>query len=223
MGSLKDKFNEKRGKLIEAGYDQIAESYHAARRQFDVTGELDAFMALLPGRGRVLDAGCGAGVPVCKTLVAKGFRVTGIDISDGMLALAKENVPQADFLKKDMTKLDFPEDSFDGITAFYSIIHVPRERHAALFGSFRRILKPGGAILACMGAREWEGEGELMGAPLYWSHYSPDRSTRLITDAGFNVLSARFFDHGDGEEFLWVCARTTKGLKSSSPSSWKTV
>jgi ubiquinone/menaquinone biosynthesis C-methylase UbiE len=51
----------------------------------------------------------------------------GIDLSENMLRLAKRNMPQTTFIRKDMTKLDFADNSFDGLTAFYSIIHVPRE------------------------------------------------------------------------------------------------
>ena len=58
-----------------------------------------------------------------------------------MLELAGENVPEAAFVKRSMTSLGFREDSFDGLTAFYSIIHVPRERHSSLFDDLHRILK----------------------------------------------------------------------------------
>ncbi|ALG08255.1 hypothetical protein AOZ06_16250 [Kibdelosporangium phytohabitans] len=61
-------------------------------------------------------------------------------------------VPRARFVKEDMTALDLPTGSFDAVTAFYSIGHIPRRPHAALFTRITRWLRPGGwfpAALAC--------------------------------------------------------------------------
>jgi ubiquinone/menaquinone biosynthesis C-methylase UbiE len=114
---------EKRN-LVKEGYDRIAEEYQADRHIFDHTKKLQEFASLLPKDARVIDVGCGAGVPVAKYLVKSGFTVVGVDFSERMLRLARKNVPQATFIRKDMTRLDFADNSFDGLTAFYSIIHV---------------------------------------------------------------------------------------------------
>jgi ubiquinone/menaquinone biosynthesis C-methylase UbiE len=55
-----------------------------------------------------------------------------------------------------MTEMNFVGICFDLLTAFYSIIHVPREEHYPLFKSFHRILKHDGIMLVCMGPDEWE-------------------------------------------------------------------
>ena len=112
-------------KVVRNGYDKIAREYHASRNRFDHGKELKEFAALLPKNAKVLDVGCGAGVPVARFLVESGFDVKGIDFSENMLKLARKNVPEAVFIKKDMNKLDFAENSFDGLAAFYSVIHVP--------------------------------------------------------------------------------------------------
>ena len=174
---------------VRKGYDEIAGDYHASRSRFDHSKELREFAGLLPVNARVLDVGCGAGVPVARFLVESGFDVVGIDFSENMLRLARENIPEAEFIKKDMTKLDFPADSFDGVTAFYSIIHVPREKHSSLFNSFHRILKPEGIMLVCMGPDEWEATDEYLGTTMFWSHYSPEESLQLVKDAGFQIVS----------------------------------
>jgi ubiquinone/menaquinone biosynthesis C-methylase UbiE len=153
-----------RGKIVEEGYDKIAQEYHDQRDRLDRRKELEEFAALLPNDARVLDAGCGSGVPVARLLSERGFRVVGVDLSGSMIRLAKENVPQAEFIRKDMTQLDFDEDSFDGLTAFYSVIHVPREKHSGLFETFRKILKPDGVMLISLGSSEWEGLEDFHGA-----------------------------------------------------------
>jgi hypothetical protein len=51
-------------------------------------------------------------------------------------------VPRATFIHGDFANLDFSRGSFDGVAAFYSITHVPREQHADLFGRIASWLKP---------------------------------------------------------------------------------
>jgi ubiquinone/menaquinone biosynthesis C-methylase UbiE len=195
--------------VVRKGYDKRTEEYHAGRHLYDNRSELEEFAGLLPKNARVLDVGCGAGVPVAEFLVASGFEVTGIDFSENMLRLAEKNVPKARFIKKDMTELDFKDNSFDGLATFYSIIHVPREKHASLFRSFHRILRPDGIMLVCLGPDEWEATGEYCGTKMFWSHYGPDKSLQLVTNAGFQTISDRILVRG-GEKHYWITARNGK-------------
>lgn len=109
-------------KVVEEGYDVMAQNYHDQRDKFDSSPELKEFAKQFDKGAKIVDLGCGAGVPVIKFLVEQGFEVTGVDISEGMLKLAKKNVPEANYVKSSMTEIDFPDNSFDGLTAFYSII-----------------------------------------------------------------------------------------------------
>jgi ubiquinone/menaquinone biosynthesis C-methylase UbiE len=195
--------------LVKKGYDKIAEEYQADRHGFDHVKELEEFASLLPKNAKVLDVGCGAGVPVAKFLVDSGFEVVGVDFSENMLRLARKNMPQTTFIRKDMTKLDFADNSFDGLTAFYSIIHVPREKHSLLFKSFNRILKPNGIMLACMGPDEWEATEDYYGTKMFWSQYSPEKSLRLVKDTGFEVIFDKVLERGK-ERHYWIMARNKK-------------
>ena len=194
---------------VREGYDRLVERYQTIRHAFDNSQELGEFASLLPKHAKVLDVGCGAGVPVAQFLVERGFDVTGIDFSKNMLKLARKNVPKARFLLKDMTKLDFEADSFDGLTAFYSIIHVPREKHFALFQSFHRILKPKGIMLISIGSDEWEATEKYYGTDMFWSHYSPEKSLQFVKKSGFEIISDRVFVRG-GEKHYWILARNRK-------------
>jgi len=198
-----------KGNLVKKGYDKIAEEYETDRHVFDHVKELEEFASLLPKNAKVLDVGCGAGIPVAKFLVDSGFEVVGIDFSENMLRLARKNMPQTTFIRKDMTKLDFADNTFDGLTAFYSIIHVPREKHSLLFKSFNRILKPNGIMLACMGPDEWEATEDYYGTKMFWSQYSPEKSLQLVKDAGFEVIFEKVLERGK-ERHCWVLARNKK-------------
>jgi ubiquinone/menaquinone biosynthesis C-methylase UbiE len=199
---------EKR-RLVRKGYDRIAEEYQADRYILDNRKELEEFAGSLPKNAKVLDVGCGAGIPAAKFLIESEFEVVGIDFSETMLKLARKNVPEATFIRKDMTELDFAENSFDGLTAFYSIIHVPREKHSLLFESFHRILKSDGIMLVCMGPDEWEATEEYYGTSMFWSHYDPEKSLQLVKDAGFQTIFDKILRRGK-ERHYWILARNKK-------------
>jgi ubiquinone/menaquinone biosynthesis C-methylase UbiE len=189
--------------LVRKGYDLIAGEYHANRNIFGNKKELEAFVGLLPRSADVLDLGCGAGIPVTKLLIDYGFNVIGIDFSESMLNLATKNVPEAKFIKKNMTDVYFKDSSFDGLTACYSIIHVPREKHVSLFQKFHRILRPNGVLLISMGSTGWEGTEEFHGTKMFWSHYRPETTLQMVTDAGFEIIFDKIVVDG-GERHYWI-------------------
>lgn len=121
-----------------------------------------------------------------------GFDVTGIDFSEAMLKLAKINVPNAKFIKKDMIEMDFKDNSFDGLIACYSIIHVPQEKHSLLFQNIHQILKPNGVMLVSLGSTEWEGIDDFYGVNMFWSYNSPQKSLQMIKDVGFEIMFDMF-------------------------------
>ncbi len=121
--------NSSSKRVVDTGYDRVAERYLASK----------AF----PPDAAVLDLGCGVGVPVTRWLTQR-FAVTGVDICARQLKLARQHVPAAKFLKADMTDLSFAPETFEAVVALHSIIHVPRAEHPALAGKIHSWLKPGG-------------------------------------------------------------------------------
>ncbi|MEO5888525.1 MAG: class I SAM-dependent methyltransferase, partial [Anaerolineales bacterium] len=161
---------------VKAGYNIIADRYLATRtRDSEDVRLLDELTRRLPAGAKVLDAGCGAGQPISEMLSEK-FEVTGVDFSEAQIELAKKNVPNATFICQDMTKLDFPENTFDGICSYYAIIHVPREEHQPLLANFHRMLKPAGVALLCLGAENLvdDIDENFLGIRMYWSHYDSE-------------------------------------------------
>ena len=93
-----------------------------------------------------------------------------------------------------MTELDFSENSFDAITAFYSIIHVPRQEQAELLCKIASWLRPGGLLVISMGASSNEtqiNDDWLGGLPMYWSNFDSRTNRRLVEEAGLNIISAK--------------------------------
>lgn len=197
-------------KIVKEGYNAIADRYLAERaRDSEDLRLLNDFMERLPTNAKVLEAGCGAGIPVSQRL-SERFQVTGVDFSEAQIERAKKNVPNATFLCEDMTKLNFPESTFDGITSYYAIIHIPREEHRPLLTNFHRMLKPGGFALLCLGAEHLidDVDENYLGTRMYWSHYDTETYLQMLSKCDFSIIwSKRVEDEtfeGAGHLFVLV-------------------
>jgi SAM-dependent methyltransferase len=186
--------------LVQHGYDQCAAEYEAARRG-KASPELDLLMGRLSPGARILDVGCGAGVPVAQRL-AERFHVTGVDISGEQIRLARLNVPTGEFIQGDILSVDFPPASFDAVTAFYSIFHLPRGEHPELLRRIRGWLKPGGYLLATLSAQAEDAytEDDFFDVTMYWSNYGLDEYKSMLTQLGFELLETAVIGHGYAEE-----------------------
>lgn len=176
-------------------YDEIAQAY--CDKYFEFTTEdlphLQRFIELLPKGARVLDAGCGPGGGV-KFLLSRDFSAEGIDLSTKMIQLARVHVPNGKFTLTDMSSTDFQTNTFDGIMANYSLIHVPTVDLSMVLSELHRILKNGGKllILSMVGDRD-----KLVDVPLSPSHKvfinlsSMSIYLEKLAKIGFSVISSQ--------------------------------
>jgi SAM-dependent methyltransferase len=201
--------DENQKQLVALGYDRIADIYIDRFGQSSVrTAKLAELIAHLPTAASILDLGCGAGIPVARDLVERGFKVTGVDASGGQIERARRNVPKAEFVLADMASVQFDPETFDAISAFYSITHVPKSEHVALIRQIARWLRPGGRFLASYGTAEGDWSGEWLGTNMFFSHLSPEMTRRLIQDAGLGLERVEVLEQ-DNEDavFLWITAK----------------
>src|SRR5262249_8229797 len=136
---------------VRASYDRLAAEY--VRRIYDELKHkpldrelLERFAERVRGLGPACDLGCGPG-QVARYLHERGVEVVGVDLSPGMVEQARRLNPGIDFRQGDLTALDVADGAWDGIAAFYSIIHVPRAKVTAALRGLRRVLRPGGVLL----------------------------------------------------------------------------
>lgn len=197
--------------LVRRGYDQGA--YDQEFRASDALAPLEArflerLCAGVPAGGRILDLGSGTGVPYDRYLVARGYAVTGVDFSARHVALARANVPAATYVQGDFTAQAFETASFDAVVSLYAIFHLPREEHAGLFRQIAGWLKPGGLLLATLGAHDMPHiEGEFVGSWMAWSSYAPTVYLYMLADLGLAVRWAEFENRpGHDEHHFWLLA-----------------
>ena len=174
--------------LVRAGYNRIAQDYARQRDQTTSLPFLERLTELLPDSSRVLDLGCGAGRPVDAFLVGCGHRVIGIDISDSMIDLARRNVPEASFQRRDMASLRPGDYQVDAVVSFYALIHVDRRQHRRILTTARSFLPPEGLILVTTGRTDWESVEDFLGVEMPFSHFDAATSRAVIEDSGFSVI-----------------------------------
>jgi cyclopropane fatty-acyl-phospholipid synthase-like methyltransferase len=172
----------------------------------------DELLTRLPPGARVVELGCGGGRDETRAL-ARRFRLTGVDLSREQLHRARGRVPGADFVLGDFTEVAFPEESIDAVASFYAFNHVPRELLAPLLARVHGWLVRGGLLLVAFGVSDTEGwRGEWLGTTMYFSSFPPETNTRLVREAGFELLRDEVVDFDEPEgpaSFQWVLARST--------------
>ncbi|MCY3819109.1 MAG: class I SAM-dependent methyltransferase [Gammaproteobacteria bacterium] len=185
--------------LVRTSYDQLASAY-AESRVGEAHPELEWLLTRLDDGSSVLDIGCGAGVPVTE-LLAKRFAVTGVDVSEEMLRLARANVPRASFFQSDITSVEFDDSTFDAAVAFFSLFHIPREDQPRLFHRIRDWLKPGGYLMCTLSLVSETGytEDGFFGEKMYWSNYGLAEYEEMLTGIGFRMLRTTIITHGISE------------------------
>jgi SAM-dependent methyltransferase len=197
--------------LVRRGYDAMSLAYRsddgagAATSAEDVSryaGWTSELAGLLRARARVVDLGCGAGVPATRELADHGLRVLGVDFSAVQIRRARQLVPEGRFVQADVTAFSLRPASVDAVVSFYALIHVPLADQQALFPRVREWIRPGGYFLAIVGASRWTGTEQYLGAEMFWDHADTGTYLRWLPAAGLTPVWDRFVPEGDGGHSL---------------------
>ena len=220
-------------KLVEESYDKIAHDYLSWTTSFSSPRltYLNKLLPLLPPAhsASVLELGCGAGVPCTQILSSHTSSLVAVDISTAQLELAEQNVKggeagagkagEVKFVKSDMHALSFPNESFDAVVGFYSIIHLPREEQAVMMKRIFSWLKPGGYFLANFAAtaseESWNENWLVEGNGMFWSSWDEGTTLKMVKDVGLEVLEGSVVWEVEPDErklgFLWVLGKKGDG------------
>lgn len=144
----------------------------------------------LPPGSRVLDVGCGTGLPTARQLADAGHKVVGIDLSPSMLKLCRDNVPESECRKLDIADLETSDlGPFDGVAAFFSLLMLPRtEIPFALRTLHRQLRGDGPLVLGMVEADVNDYAIPFLGNAIRVSGYLRDELRAVVQDAGFDVV-----------------------------------
>src|SRR5262249_31986352 len=139
----------------------------------------------------------------------------GVDVSAEQVRRARSAVPGAESIQAHFTALELERESFDAVVSFYAFNHVPRELLSPTFARIHRWLLPCGLLMTALGTSDTEAwTGEFLGAPTFFSSFPPETNTRLVKEAGFDILRDELvtLQEPDGEAiFQWILAMRRAG------------
>jgi SAM-dependent methyltransferase len=180
----------------QISYDRVA-SVYAEHIGDELAGKpldralLSSLAEEVGTRGPIADVGCGPG-HVARYLHERGASVIGIDLSPDMIAVAQRLHPGLHFQQGSMLSLAAADETWGGIVAFYSIIHLPPSARPQALAEFFRVLRPGGLLLLafhigdeCRHLDEWWN----LPVALDFYYLQPEEVKAQLKAAGFIVTA----------------------------------
>jgi SAM-dependent methyltransferase len=170
---------------IGRSYDSIAEQWLAPHLRANGIAQVERAIAFCRQRGFALDAGCGCSGRFIDLVISKGFQVEALDLSERMLALARERHPDVTFYKGDICTWEFPR-SYDLVIGWDSIWHVPLSDQEPMLRKICRGLNPGGVFVFTTGGLDAPEEktDSAMGPPVYYSVLGIPRTVEVLHEEG---------------------------------------
>lgn len=196
-------------------YDNFSNEYFQRSQKLFRPDDIGKFLSLIKPKSHILDAGCAFGRD-SKAFIEKGYKVVGIDLSQKLLDIAKEYVPQLDARLMDIRKIEFPDNYFDAIWSSASIHHVSLNEGKQVIKKFYNILKIDGILylLTRIGnGEEVIEDKEIKGFKRYFSYFSEKELTNYVNSLGFTILEKHIynehkqFNTGNDINYLVIFAR----------------
>lgn len=196
-------------------YNEHAQAYALQSVKRFRQDRIDTFVSLLPQKGTVLDAGCGAGrdtgvlSKICKSVI-------GIDASSELIALAMKQYPGIEFITGSFLSLPFENMSFDGIWANASLVHLETDEIIQqVFKEFSRVLKPNGVLFFSVKKRvddnpSGSASERAIGGKRFFHFYTMDELERCLSHAGFEVLDMSDEASVTSTSYVWTICFSRK-------------
>ena len=191
---------------IGQSYDTIAHLWREPHIQSIGMSQLDRALKFTTARQYALDIGCGCSGRLIDVLITHGYQVEGVDVSERMIALAKERHPNVALHHADICQWNLPR-RYDFILAWDSIWHLPLEEQTAVMEKICGGLTQHGVCLFSMGGLDEPGEkvDSCMGPPMYYSTLGIPKTLELLTRCGCVCRHLEFDQYP--EQHLYIIAQ----------------
>lgn len=191
-------------------YDNNSEQYAESLNEVVPMDSIGVFLKVLPPHPSVLEAGCGPGRE-SKIFHEKGVHTIGVDLSEGLLKVAKERNPEVEYVKADFRELPFQDGMFDGVWSHASLVHLETiEDVKKSIDEFRRVLKSGGILFIKVKAQTGEKKTDVVTDTLskhdrFFRYYTVEELKEILMSNGFEILSTDLMEDGHGRaEVKWI-------------------
>ena len=195
-------------------YELFAKAFMAARDDRIGVEPVRAWVRGLAASPRILDLGCGHGVPIGRELASLGCSVLGVDTSETLLAAFRRNVPGASAVRADAGMLGLKPSAFDGVVAWGLLFLLEPARQEAVIHQAASALRPGGRMLATAPWQIAEWTDVLTGRRCV--SLGRARYHQLFAGAGLAVM-----DEGAGEDegsnYYWCAAKPAEPPGETDP------
>jgi len=189
-------------------YDEIAEWYASDRTHPTGVPEVTALAASVPRGARVLDIGCGNGLPITRTLLNAGHHVIGLDSSREMLTRFRANLPATPVIRGLVQTSVFADEVFDAAVAWGVMFHLTHDDQTRAIASVSRVLRKGAPFLFTAGdVDDVDGgiTGTMNGVTFHYFSLSVESYRNLLSHNGFILLNV----HKDPGKNTYYLARRT--------------
>ncbi len=178
-------------KTIET-YDSIAEDFTRNVKTLFPKKAMGLFSRMLTKGSSILDLGCGSGKD-SEYFNKKGFKVTGIDLSKKLIAIARKGNSKIRFHVMDILDLSFHDGTFDGVWANASLLHISKEDQHIAFFEIHRVLKEDGILYVSVKLGEGEGleEDKRYGRRIkFYSYHTLISLKEFLEEDGFEMIDS---------------------------------
>jgi len=191
-------------------YDNNAEKYASDTDSVTFEGTAQEFLSKLQPNPKVLDAGCGSGRDTA-TLSELGAEVIGIDLSSGLIQVAKAKKPHLTFVHGSFLDIPFPDNSFDGVWSHASLVHLDTlDEVKTALQEFNRVLKSGGCLYVLVKKQTGTDKTAVVTDSLsnhdrFFRYYTEDELAELLKITGYKLDSMLTEDDVHGrDEVKWI-------------------
>lgn len=178
---------EQHEQVTIAQYQAEADGFRQGTWDHDVSQNRDALVAAMPKNpGKILDLGCGPG----RDLVAfkgQGHAAIGLDATPAFVEMARQ-ASGCEVWQQSFLSLDLPPETFDGIFANASLLHVPRDQMVRVLRDLWRSLVVEGALMMSMGRGDWEGYTARETGYHYVVAWEYETLAPCVEQAGFEIV-----------------------------------
>jgi trans-aconitate methyltransferase len=169
-------------------YDKIATWWqrHHTASSYGVS-QLQRTLRFAPKGGLALDVGCGAGGRLIEVLTQANFAVTGVDVSEEMIQLARAAHPDHEFIHADISRWQSAQ-TFDVIVAWDSLFHLPYARQETVIAKLCTLLSPQGVLMYTFGNGQGEHTDQWHNDTFYYSSLGINKNLALLASNGLSIM-----------------------------------